>query len=103
MRKRQDLDNRIKTIQRIEQTISDNTELIALGEAEGDQCHAASGAHLRELLRGNHTESHTFFPGRFVFGNLPGGILSPCLQVASADARRPVRAHQGGSKTAPRS
>ncbi len=21
-----------------------------------------------ELLRGNHTESHTFFPGRFVFG-----------------------------------
>ncbi len=29
-----------------------------------------------ELLRGNHTESHTFFPGRFVFGNLPGGLLS---------------------------
>ncbi|MGB6403794.1 MAG: carboxypeptidase-like regulatory domain-containing protein, partial [Candidatus Sulfotelmatobacter sp.] len=26
-----------------------------------------------ELLRGNHTESHTFFPGRFVFGTLPGG------------------------------
>ncbi|HWX53337.1 MAG TPA: carboxypeptidase regulatory-like domain-containing protein [Verrucomicrobiae bacterium] len=33
------------------------------------------------LYRGNHTESHTFFPGRFVFGNLPGGLLSPCLQV----------------------
>jgi hypothetical protein len=33
-----------------------------------------------ELLRGNHTESHTFFPGRFVFGNLPGAVLSPCLQ-----------------------
>src|SRR2546426_560998 len=32
-----------------------------------------------ELLRGNHTESHTFFPGRFVFGNLPGGLLSPCM------------------------
>lgn len=31
------------------------------------------------IYRGNHTESHTFFPGRFVFGNLPGGILSPCL------------------------
>jgi Carboxypeptidase regulatory-like domain/TonB dependent receptor len=31
------------------------------------------------LYRGNHTESHTFFPGRFVFGDLPGGILSPCL------------------------
>jgi len=37
-----------------------------------------------ELIRGNHTESHTFFPGRFVFGNLPGGILSPCLQVPAA-------------------
>ena len=36
------------------------------------------------LYRGNHTESHTFFPGRFVFGSLPGGILSPCLQVPSA-------------------
>lgn len=34
------------------------------------------------LYRGNHTESHTFFPGRFVFGGLPGGLLSPCL-VAS--------------------
>jgi len=32
-----------------------------------------------ELLRGNHSESHTFFPGRFVFGSLPGAILSPCL------------------------
>jgi hypothetical protein len=32
-----------------------------------------------ELLRGNHTESHTFFPGRFVFGTLPGVVLSPCL------------------------
>ncbi|CAK0748905.1 Type I restriction enzyme R Protein [Gammaproteobacteria bacterium] len=26
----------------------------AVSAAEGDQCHAASGAHLRELLRGNH-------------------------------------------------
>src|SRR5258708_6992876 len=26
----------------------------AVTEAEGDQCHASSGAHLRELLRGNH-------------------------------------------------
>jgi type I restriction enzyme, R subunit len=26
----------------------------AVSEAEGDQCHAASGSHLRELLRGNH-------------------------------------------------
>jgi type I restriction enzyme R subunit len=26
----------------------------AVSEAEGDECHARSGAHLRELLRGNH-------------------------------------------------
>ena len=37
-----------------------------------------------ELYRGNHSESHTFFPGRFVFGNLPGGLVSPCLQVPAA-------------------
>ena len=36
-----------------------------------------------ELLRGNHTESHTFFPGRFVFGSLPGFLLSPCLAPTS--------------------
>jgi len=32
-----------------------------------------------EVLRGNHTESHTFFPGRFVFGSLPGDLLTPLL------------------------
>src|ERR1039458_1656140 len=32
-----------------------------------------------EILRGNHTESHTFFPGRFVFGSLPGVLLTPLL------------------------
>jgi hypothetical protein len=37
-----------------------------------------------ELLRGNHTESDTFFPGRFQFGNLLGGVLAPCLQVPVA-------------------
>jgi type I restriction enzyme R subunit len=26
----------------------------AVSDAEGDECHAASGSHLRELLRGNH-------------------------------------------------
>jgi hypothetical protein len=36
-----------------------------------------------ELLRGNHTESHTFFPGRFVFGSLPGFLISPCLAATS--------------------
>ncbi len=37
MRKRQDLDSRIKSVLRLEQTIADNSELIALGEIEGDQ------------------------------------------------------------------
>ena len=37
-----------------------------------------------ELLRGNHSESHTFFPGRIVFGTLPGGILSDCLAEPAA-------------------
>jgi outer membrane receptor protein involved in Fe transport len=37
-----------------------------------------------ELYRGNHSESHTFFPGRFVFGNLPGGAVFPCLQAPAA-------------------
>jgi peptide chain release factor 2 len=36
MRRRQDLDARIGRIKRIEQAIADNTELIELGEAEGD-------------------------------------------------------------------
>ena len=37
MRRRQELDTRISGIRRIEQTIADNSELIAMGEAEGDQ------------------------------------------------------------------
>lgn len=36
------------------------------------------------LLRGNHTESDTFLPGRFQFGSLPGGIVTPCFQVPAA-------------------
>jgi peptide chain release factor 2 len=37
MRKRQDLEGRIAMVTRLEQTISDNTELIDMGDAEGDQ------------------------------------------------------------------
>lgn len=37
MRKRQDLESRIGTVRRLEQTISDSVELIDLGEMEGDQ------------------------------------------------------------------
>ena len=41
-----------------------------------------------ELLRGNHTESHTFFPGRFVFGSLPGLSL-----VSSTSLPAPPSTH----------
>ncbi len=34
-----------------------------------------------ELIRGNNTTSQTFFAGRFEFLELPGIVLSPCLQV----------------------
>lgn len=37
-----------------------------------------------ELVRGNHSDSHIYFPGRFVFGPLPGGIVFPCLSVPAA-------------------
>jgi hypothetical protein len=37
-----------------------------------------------ELIRGNHTESHTFFPGRFVFGTLPGFLLSPQIPTLTS-------------------
>ena len=36
MRKRQDLDGRISSVLRLEQTIEDNVGLIELGELEGD-------------------------------------------------------------------
>ena len=42
-----------------------------------------------ELLRGNHTESHTFFPGRFSFGSLPGVVLSPCLAPTPTSGTNP--------------
>ena len=47
-----------------------------------------------ELYRGNHSESHTFFPGRFVFGDLPGGLLVLALRLrlrAGCLARVPYR------------
>lgn len=37
-----------------------------------------------ELIRGNSTTSDTFFPGRFEFLDLPGELLSPCLEVPAA-------------------
>jgi len=37
-----------------------------------------------ELIRGNNTTSYTFFPGRFEFLELPGGLVSPCLEIPAA-------------------
>ena len=37
-----------------------------------------------ELIRGNNTTSDTFFAGRFEFLDLPGILLSNCLQIPSA-------------------
>lgn len=42
------------------------------------------GAYL--LARDNETESHTFFPGRFNFGPLPGGLVSPALASTTITA-----------------
>ena len=35
------------------------------------------------VLCGNDTASHTFLPGRLVFGSLPGGFISPELADAT--------------------
>jgi hypothetical protein len=37
-----------------------------------------------EILRGNHASSFSLMGGAFIFGDLPGGIISPCLQVPAA-------------------
>jgi hypothetical protein len=37
-----------------------------------------------ELIRGNNTSSQTFFPGRFEFLELPGALVSLCLEAPSA-------------------
>jgi hypothetical protein len=37
-----------------------------------------------ELIRGNNTSSQTFFPGRFEFLELPGALLSLCLEAPAA-------------------
>jgi hypothetical protein len=37
-----------------------------------------------ELIRGNNTTSQTFFPGRFEFLELPGFLISPCLEVPAS-------------------
>ncbi|MBI3673701.1 MAG: peptide chain release factor 2 [Rhizobiales bacterium] len=57
MRRRQDLDIRIKTVLRLEQTISDNRELIELGEMEGDQAVVGEAEKALQELRHEVAES----------------------------------------------
>jgi peptide chain release factor 2 len=51
MRRRQELDNRLKLVTRLEQTIADNTGLIELGEAEGDQAIVAEAENALAALK----------------------------------------------------
>jgi peptide chain release factor 2 len=51
MRKRQELDSRMRLVRRLEQAISDNTGLIELGEAEGDQAIVAEAEEALEALK----------------------------------------------------
>ncbi len=37
-----------------------------------------------ELLRGNHTQTDVFMPGRFEVGPITGGVLSPCFDPSWA-------------------
>jgi hypothetical protein len=50
-----------------------------------------------ELLRGNHSESHTFFPGRFVFGSLPGAALSLCFLPSTPTTQNPCGLSTSGA------
>jgi peptide chain release factor 2 len=52
MRRRQELENRIGSIRRIEQTIADSTELIEMGEAEGDPSIIADAEKAIEAVKG---------------------------------------------------
>lgn len=60
-----------------------------------------------ELLRIDHSTSDTFFSGRFEFLDLPGGVLSPCLQapavcgLAASTSPAPINSLQSWSLQAP--
>jgi Carboxypeptidase regulatory-like domain len=55
----------------------------------GDNLTLVRGHHtmkmgFEELIRGNNTSSQTFFPGRFEFLELPGALVSLCLEAPVA-------------------
>ena len=51
MRKRQELEGRIALVTRLDQTIADNVELIAMGDAEGDQAIVADAEKALKTLK----------------------------------------------------
>ncbi|MCA3572488.1 MAG: peptide chain release factor 2 [Aestuariivirga sp.] len=65
MRKRQDLDSRIRMIRELEQSIADNTELIEMGEMEGDQSIVTEAERSLQALKPKvaETEIETLLSG----------------------------------------
>ena len=56
-----------------------------------DKVSLSRGAHQLKiggdlLIRKTFVEAHLFFPGRFNFGALPGGLVSPALSSTSITA-----------------
>ena len=73
----------------------------AVSEADGDQCHATSGTHLRELLRGNHryvfTLIHKFRPETPSSpALLPGGEGSSHLPMGEGQRGEGAQHYRGG-------
>ena len=57
----------------------------------GDSLTWVKGSHtlkmgVQVLIRENHSDSKTFFSGRFTFGTLPGALLNPALATTSINA-----------------
>ena len=94
MRKRQDLDGRISGIVRLEQAIADNTELIEMGELEGDQSIVAEAEKALVKLKGNVAERELD-----VLPREPGARGQECARLLAegvARIREPPRGrHQG--------
>ena len=86
MRKRQDLDSRMNLVLRLEQTIADNTGLIELGEAEGDQ------ADRRGSRKGVWQNSRTKLPSTRLETLLSG-------EADANDAFLQVNAGAGGTES----
>ena len=68
----------------------------AVSEAEGDECHAESGAHLRELLRGNHRYVFTLIHKFRSETPSPGPACHPLPEVEGKPDSLPSTSGRGG-------